>query len=123
VVLTLKTSRACSTRKPRAAPLQALAAGVRAPWRTLRGRREPRPFPTWAPAPGAFAIVAEESRGLSQKLNDALRDYADALNANLTLEDMRAGTCSGCAPRIESALGMGAGGRTTVCGCGPTALR
>ncbi|TAN47782.1 MAG: 3'-5' exonuclease [Betaproteobacteria bacterium] len=53
------------------------------------------------------AIVAEESRSLSQKLNEALREYADALKANLSLEDIRATDLLGVArQRIESSLGV-----------------
>ncbi len=35
-------------------------------------------------------IVAAESRALATSIDDALREYADALKASLTLEDMRA---------------------------------
>jgi DNA polymerase-3 subunit epsilon len=94
----------------RRALLQALAAGVRAPAANIRAAAENLgSFPDMDAGSRArfVAIVAEESRGLSLKLNDALREYADALKANLTLEDMRAVDLLGVArQRIESTLGM-----------------
>jgi len=76
----------------RRALLRALAAGVRAPVANIRAAAENlASFPDMPPERRArfVEIVATESQGLTQKLNEALRDYADALKANLSLEDMR----------------------------------
>jgi len=76
----------------RRALLRALAADVRAPVANIRAAAENlASFPDMPPEGRArfVQVVAMESQGLTRKLNAALRDYADALKANLTLEDMR----------------------------------
>ena len=77
----------------RRALMHALAAEARAPVANIRAAAENlSAFPDMeAPRREHFvAIVAEESHVLSDKLNDALREYADALKVHLALEDMRA---------------------------------
>jgi len=72
--------------------LQALATGVRAPVANLRAAAESLvTFPEMEIARRAqfVAIVASESQVLTEQLNTALREYADALKGSLTLEDMR----------------------------------
>jgi DNA polymerase-3 subunit epsilon len=72
--------------------LQALATGVRAPVANLRAAAENLvAFPEMeVPRRAQFVeIVAAESRVLTERLNAALSDYADALKGSLTLEDMR----------------------------------
>jgi DNA polymerase-3 subunit epsilon len=90
--------------------LRALAAEVRAPVANIRAAAENLgSFPDMAPERRArfVEIVAKESQGLTQKLNQALRDYADALKANLTLEDMRVLDLLGVArQRIAATLGI-----------------
>ena len=90
--------------------LQALAARIRAPAANIRAAAE-----NLAAYPEIEAqrrtqfigIVAAESRALASTLNDALREYADALKAALTLEDMRAADLLEFArQRIQAALGM-----------------
>ncbi len=74
--------------------LQALATGVRAPVANLRAAAESLvAFPEMEVARRAqfVEIVAAESRVLTERLNTALSDYADALKGSLTLEDMRVG--------------------------------
>lgn len=96
----------------RRALLQALAAEARAPVANIRAAAENlSAFPDMdAERRERFvAIVAEESRRLSQKLNAALREYADALKAHLALEDMRAVELLEVAcQRIASSLGVAA---------------
>ena len=73
-----------------------------------------------------MAIIAKESQGLTQKLNEALRKYADALKASLTLEDMRAPDLLDVArQRNRGALGCPrcASTSTRPCGCASTASR
>lgn len=73
--------------------LQALAAGVRAPVASVRAAAENMVgFPEMEAAQRQrFAqIIAEESQALSRTIDDALREYADAIKASMTLEDMRA---------------------------------
>ena len=90
--------------------LQALAAGVRAPTASLRAAAENlAAFPDMdAGRREQFVhIVAAESKSLSQQLDAALREYADALKAQLALEDMRAVDLLGVVcQRIGSSLGM-----------------
>ena len=72
--------------------LQALATGVRAPVANLRAAAENLvAFPEMEIERRAqfVEIVAAESRVLTERLNAALSDYADALKGSLTLEDMR----------------------------------
>jgi DNA polymerase III subunit epsilon len=90
--------------------LQALAAGVRAPTANLRAAAENlAAFPDMeAGRREQFVqIVATESRSLSQRLDAALREYADALKAQLALENMRAADLLGVVcQRIGATLGM-----------------
>jgi DNA polymerase-3 subunit epsilon len=72
--------------------LQALATGVRGPVASLRAAAENLiTFPEMEVARRAqfVEIVAAESRVLTERLNAALSDYADALKGSLALEDMR----------------------------------
>ena len=79
-----------------AAPLAAAGARHgRARARRPTSARRPRiwsAFPTWTrrSAQRFAEIIAVESRILSRTINEALREYADALKAGLALEDMRA---------------------------------
>jgi DNA polymerase III subunit epsilon len=94
----------------RRALLLALAAGVRAPVANIRAAAENlASFPDMeTERRGHFIdIVAGESLSLSHRLDEALRDYADALKASLSLEDTRAIDLLGVAQRrIESAFGV-----------------
>jgi len=90
--------------------LQALAAGVRAPTANIRAAAEnlaAYPDMDAARREQFVQIVAAESKGLSQQLDVALREYADALKAHLALEDMRAVDLLGVVrQRIGALLGM-----------------
>jgi DNA polymerase III subunit epsilon len=73
--------------------LQALAAGIRAPAASIRATAENLVgFPEMdAGQRQRFAqIIAEESLTLSRSINEALSEYDDAINASMSLEDMRA---------------------------------
>ncbi len=73
--------------------LQALAAGIRAPAASIRATAENLvSFPEMdAGQRQRFAqIIAEESLTLSRTINEALSEYDDAINASMTLEDLRA---------------------------------
>ncbi|GAB4470057.1 MAG: exonuclease domain-containing protein [Burkholderiaceae bacterium] len=73
--------------------LQSLATGVRAPVANLRAAAESLVASPDMPEPqrAQFVdIIAAEARVLTERLNAALADYADALKGSLTLEDMRA---------------------------------
>ena len=93
--------------------LQALAAGVRAPTANVRAAAENlAAFPDMeAGRREQFVqIVAAESKSLSQRLDAALREYADALKAQLALESMRAADLLGVVcQRIGASLGMASG--------------
>jgi DNA polymerase III subunit epsilon len=84
--------------------LQALAAGVRAPAASIRATAENLvSFPEMDAAQRQrFAqIIAEESLTLSRTINEALSEYDDAINASMTLEDLRAADLTTVAlPRI-----------------------
>jgi DNA polymerase-3 subunit epsilon len=72
--------------------LQLLAARIRAPAANIRAAAENlAAYPEIEPQRRTqfIDIVAAESRALSATINDALREYADALKAALRLEDMR----------------------------------
>jgi DNA polymerase-3 subunit epsilon len=90
--------------------LLALGVGVRSPVASIRAAAENlASFPDMeAERRSHFvAIVAAESSSLSQKLNDALREYADALKASLSLEDIRVLDLLGVArQRVEAALAI-----------------
>jgi DNA polymerase-3 subunit epsilon len=73
--------------------LQSLATGVRSPAANLRAAAENlAAFPDMpAERRAQFVDIAvAEARVLTDRLNTALREYADALKGSLTLEDMRA---------------------------------
>jgi len=111
VVLTLEdVTGLLGQEASRRSLLQALAAGVRAPVANIRAAAENlAAFPDMEPERRHqfVDIVAAESQVLSHKLNDALREYADALKASLALEDMRAvDLLSGARQRIEATLGV-----------------
>ena len=88
--------------------LQALAAGIRAPTASIRAAAENMVgFPEMDVAQRQrFArIVAEESIALSRSIDQALGDYADAINASMSLEDIRAADLLSLAlPRIGALL-------------------
>jgi len=72
--------------------LQSLATGLRAPVANLRAAAESLiNFPRMPAAQREQfeGIVADEAHVLTDRLNAALREYADALKDSLTLEDMR----------------------------------
>jgi DNA polymerase-3 subunit epsilon len=111
MVLTLEDVTGLLDREAqRLALLQALTAGVRSPVANLRAAAENLgAYPDMdAPRRERFiAIVVDESHALSQSIDAALRQYADALKASLTLEDMRAADLLGVARRrLEATLGM-----------------
>jgi DNA polymerase III subunit epsilon len=85
-------TRALGQEDHRRALLQALATRVRAPAANVRAAAENLvAFPDMDEAQRArfTRIIATESHELSRTLDDALREYADALNAGVTLEEMR----------------------------------
>jgi len=90
--------------------LQTIAASVRAPTANIRAVAENlAAFPEIDPQRRAqfIDIIASESRELSARINDALRQYADALKATLTLEDMRvADLLEFARQRISDTLGI-----------------
>jgi DNA polymerase-3 subunit epsilon len=90
--------------------LQILAARIRAPAANIRAAAENlAAYPEIEPQRRAqfIDIVAAESRTLSGTINDALREYADALKAALRLEDMRVTDLLEFARlRITGALGV-----------------
>ncbi|HEX6268229.1 MAG TPA: exonuclease domain-containing protein [Burkholderiales bacterium] len=91
--------------------LQTFAARIRAPAANIRAVAENlAAFPEIDPQRRArfIGIVAAESAGLSAIINDALREYADALKAALRLEDMRAADLLEFARlRVAGALAVG----------------
>jgi DNA polymerase III subunit epsilon len=73
--------------------LQSLATGVRAPAANLRAAAENLAAYPDMPAEQRtqfVEIAVAEARVLTERLNTALREYADALKGSLTLDDMRA---------------------------------
>ncbi len=73
--------------------LQTFAARIRAPAANIRAAAENlAAFPEIDPQRRAqfVGIMATESAALAATINDAMREYADALKAALSLEDMRA---------------------------------
>ncbi len=90
--------------------LQTFAAGVRAPMASLRAAAENlTSFPEMNEARRVqfIEIVAAESRQVCAIINDALSEYADALKASLSLEDMRTADLLNVARRrIEAVLGL-----------------
>jgi DNA polymerase-3 subunit epsilon len=111
MVLTLEDVTGLLDREQqRLALLQALTSEVRSPVANLRAAAEnlaTYPDMDAARRERFTAIVVDESRALSQSIDAALRQYADALKASLTLEDMRAVDLLGVARRrLEATLGM-----------------
>jgi DNA polymerase-3 subunit epsilon len=111
MVLTLEDVTGLLDREQqRLALLQALTSGVRSPVANLRAAAEnlaAYPDMDTARRERFVAIVADESRALSGSIDAALRQYADALKASLTLEDMRAADLLGVARRrLEATLGI-----------------
>ncbi|MGH8681494.1 MAG: exonuclease domain-containing protein [Burkholderiales bacterium] len=94
----------------RLALLHSLAAGLRSPVANVRAAAENLvAFPEMEDARRTqFAqIVAAEAGVLSGRLNTAMNEYADALKASLTLEDMSvADLVSVARRRIEAVLGL-----------------
>ncbi|HEY8244414.1 MAG TPA: exonuclease domain-containing protein [Casimicrobiaceae bacterium] len=73
--------------------MQALAAGIRAPTASIRAAAENMvEFPEMDVAQRQrFArIIAEESIALSRSIDQALSEYAEAIGASMSLEDIRA---------------------------------
>ena len=93
MVLTCEdVTRALGQETQRRSLLQALATRVRRPAANVRAAAENlTSFPDMSEAERArFAdIIAVESRSLSETIDEALREYADALKAGVSLEDMR----------------------------------
>ncbi len=94
----------------RRALLQALGTETRAPLANIRAAAENLgAFPGMEASRREqfVAIIADEARDMSHRLNVALREYADVLKGYLALEDMRAVDLFEVArQRIESALGL-----------------
>lgn len=92
--------------------LQTFAARIRAPAANIRAAAENlAAFPEIDLQRRArfVGIVAAESAALSATINEALREYADALKAALTLEDLRtADLLEFARARITGALAVGA---------------
>ena len=90
--------------------LQTLATGVRAAAANVRAAAENlTTFPDMDEAQRAtFAgIIAAESRSLSDTIDAALRNYAEALSAGVSLEDMRLADLLGVVrTRLESLPGL-----------------
>jgi DNA polymerase-3 subunit epsilon len=90
--------------------LQSMAASVRAPTANIRAVAENlAAFPEIDGQRRArfVDIIVSEARELSGRINDALRQYADALKATLMLEDMRvADLLEFARQRISDALGI-----------------
>ena len=87
--------------------LQALAAGMRAPVASIRATAENMvSFPEMETAERQrfVQIIAEESQALSRRIDEALREYADAIKASMALEDMRAADLITVAQRRIGAL-------------------
>jgi len=113
MVLTCEdVTRAFGQESQRRALLQALATRVRQPAANLRAAAENlASFPDMAEADRRrfSEIVASESRGLSETIDEALREYADALKAGVTLEEMRlVDLVSVARRRIEALPGLSA---------------
>ena len=85
-------TKALGQESQRRSLLQALATRVRQPAANVRAAAENlTAFPDMAEADRRrFAeIIAAESKALSDTLDAALREYADALHSDVSLEDMR----------------------------------
>jgi len=92
--------------------LQAVTAGLRAPAANIRAVAENlATYPEMESERRVqfVDIIASESRDLSARINEAVRQYADALKATLTLEDMRvADLLDFASQRIGDGLGLAA---------------
>jgi DNA polymerase III subunit epsilon len=90
--------------------LQAFAARIRAPSANIRAAAESlSSYPDIEASRRAqfIEIVAAESRSLTATINEALHEYADALKAALTLEDIRTADLLEFARQsIEGTLGL-----------------
>lgn len=90
--------------------LQALATGMRAPVANLRAAAESLvAVPDMEPEHRAqfTGIVAAESRVVTERINTALAEYADAMKDSLTLEDMRvADLLTVVQRRVSDVVGM-----------------
>jgi DNA polymerase-3 subunit epsilon len=111
LVLTCEdVTRAFGQETQRRALLQALATRVRRPAANVRAAAENlTAFPDMPEADRRrFAeIIAAESAALSDTLDESLREYAEALHAGVSLEDMRlADLLSVARRRIESLPGL-----------------
>jgi DNA polymerase III subunit epsilon len=111
MALTLEDVTALLERESqRRSLLQTFAARIRAPAANIRAAAENlAAWPEMDTQRRAqfVGIVAAESRALSGKINDALSEYADALKAAVSLEDMRAADLLEFArTRIKNVLGM-----------------
>jgi DNA polymerase-3 subunit epsilon len=108
MVLTLEdVTAAFGQEAQRRSLLQALATGVRQPAANVRAAAENLfSFPEMKDEERArfTEIIATESRGLSETIDEALRAYADALKAGLSLEEMRLIDLLGVAGRRIDAL-------------------
>ena len=108
LVLTCEdVTRALGRETQRRDLLQALATRVRAPAANMRAAAENlTSFPDMAEAERRrFAeIIAAESAALSATIDEALRTYADALQAGVALEDMRLADLLAVARRRLQAL-------------------
>jgi DNA polymerase-3 subunit epsilon len=103
MVLTCEdVTRALGQETQRRSLLQALATRVRRPAANVRAAAENLiSYPDMAEGDRArFAeIIAAESRALSETIDEALREYADALKAGVSLEDLRLGDLLGVVRR------------------------
>ena len=113
MVLTCEdVTRALGQESRRRSLLQALATRVRQPAANVRAAAENlTAFPDMADAERArFAeIIAAESQGLSDTIDEALREYADALKSGVSLEDTSlAELLRVAARRIEAQPGLAA---------------
>jgi len=100
-------TRAFGQETQRRALLQALATRVRQPAANVRAAAENLlSYPDMQAAERVrfTEIVAAESRALSATIDEALREYADALTAGLALEDMRLADLVGVAGRRIASL-------------------
>ena len=108
MVLTCEdVTKAFGQETQRRSLLQALATRVRRPAANVRAAAENLiGFPEMREEDRArFAeIIAVESRGLSETIDEALREYGDALKAGLALEDMRLADLLGAVRRRIDAL-------------------
>ena len=85
-------TKALGQESQRRSLMQALATRVRQPAANVRAAAENlKAFPDMAESDRRrfVDIIAAESRALSDTLDDALREYADALQSDVSLEDMR----------------------------------